>query len=242
MNLALTTLSVLIFALPGIILRKSYYSEDFSTNYRKTNLTEDIFWAVIPSLFIHSLFRLILISFSSFDFNFNVIGYLLAGLNDTSAVRIVFENLKTYHFEIAFYFSLIILFCYWTGNKIREIIISKSWDIKYPRLRFQNEWYYFISGRYTDIAYGKGSYEKLEFVIADVLVYTGNKNILYKGFANSYFLNKKGSLDSIVLAFPSKKEYDIVSKNEFVEIPSDFLIIDYKHIININFSYFEETK
>ncbi|MGM0408309.1 MAG: hypothetical protein ACQERU_10000 [Bacteroidota bacterium] len=240
MNFALTTLTVLIIALPGFVLRKSYYSEEFSTNHRKSNLTENIFWAIIPSLLIHSLARILIILFTSYDFNFNIIGFLLSGGNNYHAVELAFININKYYFEIILYFSIIILLCFWLGNALRIKVIKNDWDIIYPKLRFQNEWYYFISGRYTNIAYGPNSYKNLEFVVADILVNAGKNDILYKGFAVDYFMNKKGGLDNIVLAFPSKKEYVINKETEFHEIPSDFLTIDYKQIVNINFSYFEQ--
>jgi hypothetical protein len=242
MNFALTTITILIITLPGIVLRKSYYSEEFSTNHRKSNLTEEIFWAIIPSFFIHSLARIVIMLLTSYDFNFNIIGFLLSGGNYNHDVKLAFININEYYFEIILYFSIILLLCFWSGNALRKTVIKYDWDIIYPKLRFQNEWYYFISGRYTNIAYGPDSYKNLEFVVADILVNAGKNDILYKGFAVDYFMNKKGGLDSIVLAFPSKKEYVINKATDFQEIPSDFLTIDYKQIVSINFSYFEQDE
>ena len=104
-------------------------------------------------------------------------------------------------------------------------------------------------------------------VIVDVLVRLEGKNVLYKGFGFEFFMKKDGGLDSIVIKYPYKKNFstrenDSVDspgngsipekvENEgneednfpgFVAVPSDYLVIDYSQIININFSYFKESE
>lgn len=260
MNIALSTLIILVYALPGLLYRKSYYSSEFSTNYKRTNFQNEIIGAIVPSIFIHSFFRYLILKYSFFDFDFNIIGFLVSGISDPSKVQLCFSNIGNYHAEIIEYLFAVILFSVILGYLTRKIVIELDLDIFFETLRFQNHWYYFFSGRYQNIQKGFRSHKKIELIVVDVLVKIEGENVLYKGFANAFFMSKEGGLDSIVIKYPSKKEFnsnietssvnnnlavssdeiEIDSTDGFVEIPSDYLILDYSQIININFSYFVE--
>lgn len=82
-------------------------------------------------------------------------------------------------------------------------------------------------------------HKNFAFITIDVLCNIGNENILYSGKFEDYYLANHGGLDRILIKFPAKKEFSSNSEGEFIEIPSDYLIIPYSNITNINISYIE---
>ena len=144
MNVILPTVIIIFFAVPGLVFRRSYFSDEFSINDRSTNIENEIFGAVIPSLFFHFFYRYLITLFTSYDFNFEVIGNLISGSNEPSVNLESFQNIGAYYKEISFYFLITIAISFFSGTYLRKEVIHYDLDIRYNILKFPNQWYYFF--------------------------------------------------------------------------------------------------
>ena len=96
MNLALSTLVLLLFLIPGFLFRRFYYTGEFSKQYFKQNFSELIFPTLIPSLLIHG-FGLFLINyttlFGAYTFDIDVISGLISGVANYEQVNYALKNI-----------------------------------------------------------------------------------------------------------------------------------------------------
>ena len=78
--------------------------------------------------------------------------------------------------------------------------------------------------------------DNIEQRIVDVLTKSDEKYVLYRGSLIDYQLNDSNSVDFIVLASPRKQIIgEIVTK----DISSNYFIIPYSEVLNINIKYLE---
>lgn len=122
-------------------------------------------------------------------------------------------------------------------------------DLRFPLLKFSNEWYYFLSGRRFEYEEGR----EVAFVMVDALVGEGEYQVLYSGILHDYFLGRDGSLDMISIAVPRKT---LLGKMQFAKregaanpkvpetgsgttVPGDFFILKYGEVKNLNVVMYE---
>ena len=113
-------------------------------------------------------------------------------------------------------------------------------DIIVPILTFPNRWHYIFTGEYIDFENGRNYHKNIDFITADILVDVCGKSVIYSGLIDYYYLsNTTTGLDSIILKYPSKKNFSISGRSVYRDIPGDYLVIPYDKVINLNFQYFE---
>ena len=259
MDFALVAVIFLFLSLPGIAFRRGYYSSRFSISFISNNVINETIWSLVPAYIFQTLGLWFINTFLSYDFDVKYIGYLLSGVNDPDSIKdisISFHDNLINIFKYNFYLTF---FAYITGNIIRIIVRSLNLDILTRLFRYPNRWHYFFTGEYKmiedksdlikdafslllkgefrDAYYAWKIYKKITFLMVDVLVSLDGENVLYNGKFEDYYLAPHGGLDRIVIKYPSKKIFSSKGRGKFRDIPSDFLIIPYKEIKNLNFSY-----
>lgn len=75
--------------------------------------------------------------------------------------------------------------------------------------------------------------------MVDVLTNIGD-GITYFGILEGYYLSRtSGSLDRIIIKYPSQKTFGANGETQFREIPGNYLSIPYDKILNINIQCYE---
>ena len=242
MNFAFVTILLLLLTLPGIAIRRSYYTSSFSLNYISTNLFNELIWSIIPAIFLHFSAILIIESFSEYRFVLENFGYLVAGGNEKEELHLIFNNLHSNLFSILLYFTGLTIIGIIIGNLMRRVIRIFGLDIKIRLFRYPNRWHYIFTGEYIDFGRGFNYHKKIDFIVVDVLMDVGGKSVIYSGILEDYYLsNTSAGLEGIVIKYPSKKEFncDQETKIKIKDIPGDYLDIPYGKILNLNIQYFE---
>ncbi len=243
MSFAFITVLLLLFSLPGIAFRRSYYASRFSLNFVSTNLINELIWSFIPALFLHAIAVLIIEAQGKVQFHVEHFGYLLVGGSDKEEIQLIFNNIHSNLGRIILYFTSLTLVAALVGNILRLCVRGLGLDILLRILRFPNRWHYLFTGEYLDIEKGLKYHKNIDFIIVDVLMGVGDKNIIYSGILEDYYLSKtSGGLDRIIIKYPSKKIFTEDGNSEHREIPGDYLSIPYEKILNINIQYYEFTR
>jgi sporulation protein YlmC with PRC-barrel domain len=121
-----------------------------------------------------------------------------------------------------------------------HIIIRKlKVDIKYPVFRFANHWHYYFKGEilaFSDFKNVNNRGQVLSTLVDVVMdVEEGDKKKMLSGILTQYVISPRtGELETIYLTNPTRFS---ASKNMFVEIQSDCLIIPYHRVIDMNLRY-----
>jgi len=241
MNIAFTTLIILLLLLPGIFFSRFYYSGEFSKQYFKPNLFELVLSTLIQSIFLHTLWVGICY-YSGYTFNYYILISLLSGIEDTDHLKEVSDFVKMNIGEIVLYnFSL------WgvalgLGQLTRLVVRKVKLDRKFTILRFQNEWHYILSGEMLDFPNVEGQARKIDAIALDVLVDSADGVILYSGILQNYVLSRLGGLELINMREVTRKFIKLDTKKPNIEVPNYELVgntfsIPYSKVQNIHIMY-----
>ena len=253
-----TIIIIFIILFPGIIIRRSFYSNKFSKQFYRGQFSERVittlFWGIINIIVAFVLCSFVLKVF----FNVNCIICKLQEIiykivtYDITKEFLIFNTISYFNIFLIislFIFNLFIL-PFLIGRIAFNTIRKLKLDLKYSAFSFSNHWHYFFKGEIVHKIDGNIIDKKnIEFrtnqpnlTILDILTLEGDKKYLYKGILLEYNL-KEGNedLDSIILYQPVKKNYD-KDKDEdgkmcsisFEKIPGNFLLIPYSNIVNLN--------
>jgi hypothetical protein len=237
MNLVLSTVLIFIIILPGLSSRLSYFTYPFSNGARYSDFTKEIFNSIPIGIIIHFIYILIVELTTKFIIDFNDISFLIIGKEDNNRLSLISNNIHDNIFNIIIYLICLIIFSSFLGWILKKIVIICKLD-KCQYFRFNNKWYYILTGRIIDVEGLTGESNKIELIGVDILCKVGNANVIYIGLLANNYLNNSGDLDAITLLYPSRRNFEDDNKKEYYDIPSDILYIPSKDIININVRYF----
>lgn len=245
-NIALTTLVILLLAVPGYMLRKFYYSEDFTGTVLPKNLTEEIYQSILYSLPFHiitvSLIDLLyhqgIISFYV-DYEI-VMGFLTGKVNsdsDTTArYAAVFDQ---YFWYIVLYFLGTAALASVCGMRLRELVYSQNLDLRWPSIfRYSNRWFYTFEGRGLQHETGEFHYTVLD-VMCEL---TKEKTRLYRGVVVGFDTDSDGELKQIRLSLSKRGKFTEDGKHYWEEVPGYMLVLKYENVQSLNVTYIPESK
>lgn len=247
MNIAISTVIFFIFLLPGITLRRFYYTEEFSKQYFKQNLFELFLAAFVPSIVLHASLSGLVTCFG-YKIHLDIIGQLLTSKDYP---EVAFQNLQSNIGKILCYQILIITMAATCGYVSKKIIRHWHIDSKHKLFRFKNAWHYVLTGEFFNFHRAAfdledDSIDSIDFVHIDVLVDTSDGTVIYDGFFVDYELTEDGGLETITLKnvqrrlMSSEKDEEFKKTNGvYYNIPGHILVIPYSSIINLNFSYYK---
>lgn len=247
MNIAISSVLIFVFLLPGIVLRRFYYTEEFSKQYFKQNFFELFLASIIPSIFLHILMSLAISIFGYF-IDFNIIGQLLSSRDyPENAYNNVQENIG----NIVVYYVVLILISCFLGYFGKKVVRHKKWDSKWKIFRFKNAWHYILSGEFFNFHRAafdltEDTIDSIDFVHVDALVDTKDGTVIYDGFFVDYELSQNGGLESISLKDVERRllindtsEQIFNPKDRHYKIPGHILVIPAQNIINLNITYYK---
>jgi hypothetical protein len=143
---------------------------------------------------------------------------------------------------------LLILLAFTVGKLARFLVEKTHLDIPLHSLRYNNDWYYLLTGRMMNKAGWKSKSNPVKYVFVDVLTETKEGNVLYCGFLESYYLSKDG-LDRICLSEVYRRRFNEDLKQDerpesksdderYYKMPGDLFVIPYSQIRNLNLTYY----
>ena len=233
MNLAISSLIIFIIVSPAILARRIYYTRELSKSFTARNTLQEIFSSVFLSFILHFSWILI-VELLGFAIDFKITFELLfnpQAITDYSNISLNITKIFSYFISLSIV-AVIVSFL------IRNIVRTYKIDRKLKIFRYDNNWYYIFSGEALDIkeynANTEVTSENVNDRIVDVLTKSGDKYILYRGNLVDYQLNSNNSVDYIVLSSPRKQ---ILGEDESKIISSNYFIIPYTEVLNINIKY-----
>lgn len=244
MNLIAGTVLLFIILSPGVVFRLSYLSAPFSRRHLNVNFIYDITWSIIPGLFIQFL-GIYLVGIYDYAVNFEHIGYLLFPPSNTpETIKNVFLNLEKNRTLIIGYYLFVLLLGAGLGFLLKFFVRICKLDRKFRLFRFSNKWHYIFHGEVLDFPHIPDTFEQVNRTYIDLLCQIGSEQYIYIGEFFDYYYDEKGDLDSIHLRIPIRRKLELNTDgifqqiSEYYDIPSRFIIIPYKTILNINVRYF----
>ncbi|HTE34772.1 MAG TPA: hypothetical protein VK666_30550 [Chryseolinea sp.] len=232
MALAVSTLFLFLFILPGITFKRAYLSSVFSRKLKFSGLLDEVFWALFPSIIMHFLsYGLLLLVEGVLQFNFELRPLLDILLKES--------NYEQWFIPYLYYCTYVIAISFFAGHISRRIVRWLKLDTRFKLFRFSNDWHYLLSGEFLDFPEVPDHHEEVSFKLVNVLTNVGNEQMIYIGELIHFNLSDEGGLENIVLK-DAKRRFlkDDLIENRYYEIPGRYITIPYKTIININIRYF----
>src|SRR5688572_1919234 len=146
MGLVLGSVFLFILISPGIIFRYAYLQGTYAKQNFKISAIDEIFWALVPALFFQLTAVLLLERFFHVDVRIDYIYNIVIGSDNSIDFNVIRQSLSGF---LLYTFSLIVLAGF-IGFLVRYVIRKNRFDIRFPFLRLNNEWYYLFSGKILD--------------------------------------------------------------------------------------------
>ena len=239
-NLALNTIIyIMIFIVPGILFRNSFYSREYSKEFYFGNLFERFVWTLFFGV-------LMLITCYFFIYLFSWSGVNLIPEISYDTIKKVYENLHNVQSDITFpeeedfdkkrggFFKII--FILYTISILLGLICNRL-AIAF-NFNFYNYWHALFRGRLNKAPKGfKYIYTEIDILTTDHIIYTGK--------IKNYHLSKNDTnIETIVIENTSKKKMETkstpYSSNRSIE--GHNFCIHKDQIQNMNLSYIYEKR
>jgi len=238
---------VLFILIPGVIVRRAFYSGEFSKQFNWTSGGLNHF---ILSFFLGMVISLAYIKvFNSIAGNQISIEQAIATfdsyfIRQTPTTARNFEGLGTSIYSTYIpVISFLYLFSAAVGLLVHNIVLLTGMDVKTKLFRFSNTWYYLFSGRILQLKKNKEQQlQKIKlqakYTHLDVLVDEGDKRSLYSGLYFDYDLSHKeaNKLEKLYL-IKTKRYKEEQGKMITRNIPGEVFTIMGDRILNINATY-----
>lgn len=252
--------------MPGLVFRRFYFSGEFSKQYFKSSFFEIILSCFFPAIALHSAWFFLIQKFD-IEVDLQILGLLISAKDFP---QVAFENIQDNFLNIVIYQLSILLAASLFGYLIKFLIKKLKLDVKYKILRFKNLWHYILKGKFFDFPRAafdlvNDNINNIELIYVDALVDINEGSVLYEGILVDYELSNDGGLEHIQLketyrkfiinnGAESSKECDKLCTKLYplckmqtynsnsINIPGHILILPYKSIINLNFSYYKLVK
>lgn len=241
MNVALSTLVLVILLIPGFLFRRFYYSGEFSKEYFKQNFSD----LILPSLIISGIintFCYSVIHILGFRSDaIPAISTLLSGTTDSISVSKAINTLFLEFYPGLSYSLFAGLTGALAGFLGKYFIRTYKLDRRYKLFRFQNEWHYLFSGEILDFPDIHSNAKTTQLTFVDALVNTSEGSVIYSGILSSYVLSSSTGIDRIYLSDTRRRYLKNDDKNDperYYDMPGDFFVIFSIQIINLHITYY----
>lgn len=241
MEIALGGLIILVILLPGISFRKGYFSQEFTHQYTIRDFFQLFINTLFPSLIAYSVYLPIIYTFGYF-YDFKTLLGILSSNEDL--VKHSIEAIDSYKFEIILFQVIINSSLFFVGFKLRDFVLSNSYDAKNKFLRYKNIWHYLLSAKFilferSQIELTKDKVDDVDITYIDALQVVGAESFIYTGILVDYELSNEGSLDLLYIKNAQRKNINSGEPVEPISINGHALILKYEHIINLNLSFIQ---
>lgn len=246
MSIALPTLFLLLFLLPGILLSYAYRRGFFQPNRVTLGpLRNEFGVGIVWALVLHPLFIYVTVGLDIWQPDGAVLLAVLSG-----SLSAVSQEDIAQVYSLFVYAGLTSIGAFLFGGIVHLGVRGGKLDIRFELLRFNNEWFYLFSGeaRLFDTpgpntlpAIWKRAQRTVKNVHCSAVVTVGEHTYQYRGVLSDYHFDADGALDSVVLQSAQRIPLDgLDGEDGFTPIPGDFLLIRYEDMKTLNIAYTEE--
>ena len=252
MNVAFSTLVLLLLLLPGIAFRRLYYTGAFSRQYFSEDFGQLLLRVGMLALVIHGGTYLALTwSGSGLAEGYDHLYDLLSGTSAPTTAGGAGGGGLRGRLGLSFVAMQFALVCAGglLGFVCHNVVIELRLDRAVKLLRFSNYWHYVLRGGLRDF---RGVREvlganraEIGYTFVDVLVGTSEGDVLYDGVVVDYELRPDNRLDKLVLAQTQRRLFkrDRTSRTvvhpdkRYYRVRGDIVVIPAAEIKNVNVRY-----
>jgi len=261
MTLAFPALLVLLLLLPGILLSYSYRRGFF----RRSPITlgpirDEIGRGIVLAVFVHVGALGLSWWWTGWVPKTDVFLAVFADTGSVTAKEAAKEFKAGLQYLIATNGAALVV-----GGTLHGIVRFCQLDLRWERLRFNNEWHYLFSGEAW--LYETDQATDIDFVFVSVVVEQGDDSILYWGLLSDYVFDRTGALNKIVLTDaqrrfltsesdresdssddedsesaddgrPKKKGLPL-SSDRYYSIRGEYFVIEYEGVQTLNVEYYQ---
>jgi len=237
MNLAISSLVIFILTTPAILARRVYFTRELSKKFTDKNTIQEIFSSIFLASLLHFIWTWV-VQLIGYKIDFEILFKSLFNPNSVNN----FHSITGSIYNVFWYFITLSLSAMGLSWLFRNTVRYFAWDRSTSFLRYDNNWYYLFTGEVLDIKkYNKNkeiSSKPVNQRVVDVLAKSNDNEIFYRGNLIDFQLDKNNTVEYIVLSYPTKKEKGKKRK----QIPSDYFVIPYEEVLNINLMYFSSKE
>ena len=247
MEFAVSAILLLILLLPGFILQSAYTKGFWRWNSPTSarSLTEQVPAAVVLSSIMHAVWT----SFSAlvgYPVNFQAVAMLLLGSYgyDETHFESSLNALTNNPFKVFFYFISLYAVSALLGYLCHWIVRKQGWDRSTRILRFNNQWFYLLSGEITEFKESPEGFAEISGVVLNTVVHHQEADWLYVGVIADFFFDKAGSLDRVLLTSVERRKLsDDINADaddpdeKYYDIEGDYFVLRYSEMSTINIDY-----
>lgn len=258
MSFAFPALLAFLLVLPGIILRYSYARGPWGwaspTSLRR--VSEELAYGVAFALVLHGLW-LALVRRLGFTPDVDSMFLLLVGNfgeGDRYLDRVLAAVSRHYPWVAGYLVSLYGASAV-AGNLGHRAVRRLKLDHRTKTFRFDNYWYYMLTGEVLDFSENAGEGRRVDGVYLSAVVDHASGSYLYRGIVSDFTFDRDGALDTIVLwdahrrrlvddreeGSPRAAVGPAVPDERYYEIRGDFLVLRYAELRTLNLDYFAVT-
>jgi len=232
-------LLVLLIILPGAIFRRAYNSTKLSNYHsRSSTFSEIVFTIGVGTLFqVLGIFIVNKSNYVSCAVDLVVLGKIV-----TSPTILEFQNVSNHIGKILCYNIVVSLISFITAKTLQFIIIRYDWDERFEFLKFENEWFYILTGKlhYVDSNTSAAKY-------VNVLVAIEENFIIYSGILTGY-TEIDGKIELLRIVGVKRKliphigegNNEIAAKEYKMNV--DELYVPYSKILNFSITHYQIEK
>ncbi|KKM70728.1 hypothetical protein LCGC14_1437780 [marine sediment metagenome] len=248
MNLAFPALLIFILIAPGIVWRAAYMRGSWSESIESSSLPAMLLWGIFAGSCFHLFWGMISWRIGH-PIDLHAVISLLTLKPDDGVARALNVTAASPLRMAAYFLSQLgaaHLFGHWASKLVR----AKKWDLAYEWLRFDNEWYYLLTGRLSLLRHtwsGPDVPKIPDAVYASVVIDSGGVAQLYYGCVAHFIVGKDGHLDRLLLANSARRELSedrqpdrehcVGGGDDYYQIEGDYLVVPYEQIKNLNIEY-----
>jgi hypothetical protein len=250
MNLALTSLVILLLAVPGYVARIGNVQGKFTTTVISRNLTDDIIRAVMYSIPFHLVgIGVVEVAHhlygTSADISFDVILRLLAGEygKDGEKFSAITQSIYGHFYKIALYFFMLGVLGYGAGIGLRSVVWQKKLDVKWKTFfEYNNPWLYYLFGRDQS----RDPNQKFLTYVDALVELEGQKTRLYRGVVSDFATDEAGMLRDIILIETLRGKFRPKegrgSEFYWEKVPGNRFALRYTEVKSLNITYWPVPK
>lgn len=239
MEIAISSITIIILLLPGISFNKGFYSGEFSRQY----LSFDFFSLLVSTLFPSTLLYILIFPIIYYLFGYYYDFKILLGLisSNDDLVKDSIRLIDKFILEIFIFQIILNLTAFLVGIRLRNLILKFSYDTKYPIFKFNNIWHYLITGRFFEYKeiLQEDTPEDADITFIDALININQQTFIYTGILVDYELGKDGTLELITITQAQRKLVTGNDNGDYKDIRGNYLVLKYSELININLSFIQ---
>ena len=244
MSLAFQALAIFALALPGIILKNTYRNGFFWDRPRQAQpITEEVAYSLVLACALHAIFAPMIVKYF-WPIDFHAVAILLLGQygKDSEHLGSAVSAITSHPARVFLYFIALYAISAAIGYSAHALVRGLQLDRRVRFLRFDHQWHYLLHGEIAQFPESNITMpESFDYIIVACVADTSAGTFLYVGILDTFYFNKAGELDLLVLTGAMRRPIDPATeaegKPDYFFIDAEYLYLKYSEIRNVSISY-----